>query len=369
MNSSLGSKGTPRGLVGSTSGFDRAARRLGDGFGGTRITEAPRANLCPGRDGRGFGTRTTVTFMGSKVADLLDSLGDALPRVLLALAIVAVGYALSRGVRWALRHLLTGRRTPSFAAVMSKLAGWVLLSFSVIVAIVVVFPSVKPVDMLAGLGFFSVAAGFAFQDILENLLSGLLLILRQPFRSGDQISVGEVSGTVQAITIRETRLKTFDGQLVLIPNRDVYKSVITVRTHFASRRMAFVVGIAYENDATEACRVIQTALAEDLPRPDDAPEPEAVVTQLGVSTVDIEARFWCGPQQHDVVLAVDAAIRAVKTALDEAGIEMPADIVALQATPSLRAAISGEAEVTPGGGVRSKPAQPSPGEGGSLSRP
>ncbi len=289
--------------------------------------------------------------MGSKAADLLDVLVGALPRVSFAVAVVVVGYLLSRILRWALRRVLTGRRTPSFAAVMSKLAGWALLSLSVIVAIVAVFPSVKPVDMLAGLGFFSVAAGFAFRDILENLLSGLLLILRQPFRSGDQISVGEVSGTVLAITIRETRLKTFDGQLVLIPNRDVYKSVITVDTHFPSRRMSFVVGIAYENDANEARRVIQSALAENVPRVEDTPEPEAVVSQLGVSTVDIEARFWCGPDQHDVVLAVDAAIRAVKRALDDAGIEMPADIIALQATPSLRAAISGEAEVTPGGGV------------------
>ena len=292
--------------------------------------------------------------MGTKAADLLQALTSALPRVLFALAIVVVGYALSRGVRWLLRRLLSARQTPSFAAVMSKLAGWILLSFSVMVALVVVFPSVKPVDMLAGLGFFSVAAGFAFQDILENLLSGLLLILRQPFRSGDQITVGEVSGTVQAITIRETRLKTFDGQLVLIPNRDVYKSVITVRTHFSSRRMAFVVGVAYENDASEACRVVRAALTQDLPRLEGTPEPEAVVTQLGVSTVDIEARFWCGPEQHDVILAMDSAIRAVKTALDEAGIEMPADIVVLQATPSLRAAISGEAEVTPGGGVRAR---------------
>ncbi len=294
--------------------------------------------------------------MGDKAADLLDSLADAAPRVLIALAVVAAGYLLSRGVRWVLHRVLEGRRTPSFVAVMSKLAGWLVLFLAVMAATVLVFPSVRPVDMLAGLGFFSVAAAFAFQDILENLLSGLLLILRQPFRSGDQISVGEVTGTVQAITIRETRIKTFDGQLVLIPNRDVYKAVITVRTHFPSRRMAVVVGIAYENDPGEACRVIRAALSQDVPRLDGTPEPEAVVTQLGVSTVDIEARFWCGPDQHDVVLAVDAAIRAVKSALDEAGIEMPADIVALQATPSLRAAISGEAEVTPGGGVRSRTA-------------
>ena len=284
--------------------------------------------------------------------ELLTSIGDAVPRMLFAVAIVLVGYVLSRALRWGLKRALAPHQTPSFTTVMSKLAGWMLLAFSVIIAIVVAFPSVQPVDMLAGLGFFSVAAGFAFKDILENLLSGMLLILRQPFRSGDQIDVGEVAGTVQAITIRETRLKTFDGQLVLIPNRDVYMSVITVRTHFDNRRMAFVVGVAYENDAGEACRIIQRALGEAIPYVDDTAEPEAIVIQLGVSTVDIEARFWCDPHQHDVVLALDTAIRAVKTALEEADIEMPADIIVLQATPSLRAAISGEAEITPGGGVR-----------------
>ena len=72
-------------------------------------------------------------------------------------------------------------------------------------------PVGEPVDLLAGLGFFSVAIGFAFQDILENLLAGILLLFRQPFVAGDQICVKEHEGTVERITIRETVLVTFDG--------------------------------------------------------------------------------------------------------------------------------------------------------------
>ncbi len=285
--------------------------------------------------------------------DLATSTGvpAVVVRVLVGLAVVAVGVLLGRAVRWALHRFLRPRRPPSFAAVMSRLAGWFVAAFLVLAAVVIVFPSVQPVDMLAGLGFFSVAAAFAFQDILENLLSGVLLLLRQPFQSGDQITVGEQSGTVQAITIRETRIKTFDGQLVLIPNRDVYKAVLVVRTHFPSRRLSFTVGIAYENDAVEACEVIERALGR-LPRIDATPAPEALVAVLGVSTVDLDVRIWCGPDQHDSLLALDAAITTTKRALDEAGIEMPADIVALQATPSFKAALQGEADVTPGGSVR-----------------
>ena len=180
----------------------------------------------------------------------------------------------------------------------------------------------------------------------------MLLLFRQPFQSGDQIEVQDRAGTVEAITIRETRIKTYDGQLVLIPNRDVYKSVIRVQTHFDERRIAFVAGIAYENDATEACEVIVASLAS-VEGVAAEPAPEALVQSLGVSTVDIEVRFWASARQHDSRLVQHRAITAVKRALDESGIEMPADIVALQATPSFRAAMQGDAEVTPGGGVLS----------------
>ncbi|MGI8939042.1 MAG: mechanosensitive ion channel family protein [Iamia sp.] len=283
--------------------------------------------------------------------NLLESLLEAIPRIGVALVIIAIGYGLSRLVRWLLFAWLRRGQTPSFARVMSKVGGYVLFGIALLTATVAAFPSVKPVDLLAGLGFFSVAIGFAFQDILENTLSGVLLLFRQPFESGDQIEVQDQSGTVQAITIRETRIKTFDGQLVVIPNRDVYKNVIRVQTHYDDRRLSFVVGIAYENDAREACAVIEEALVEIEGVAAD-PSPEALVTELDVSTVTIEVRFWSGPRQHPSMLTLHETITAVKTALDEAEIEMPADIIALQATPSFKAALQGDGEVTPGGAVR-----------------
>ncbi len=282
---------------------------------------------------------------------MVESFLEAIPRLGVALVIILIGYGLSRLLRAGLHQYLKRRRTPSFARVMSKLAGWVFFGIAVLSATSAAFPSVKPVDLLAGLGFFSVAVGFAFQDILENTLSGVLLLFRQPFESGDQIQVLEQRGTVEAISIRETRIKTFDGQLVLIPNRDVYKNVIRVQTHYELRRLSFVVGVAYENDAREACGVIGDSLGRVDGISTD-PVPEALVRELGVSTVDIEARFWTEPAQHDSLLVMDEAIKSVKEALEAAEIEMPADIIALQATPSFKAAMQGEGDVTPAGGVR-----------------
>ncbi len=282
---------------------------------------------------------------------LWDTTVEAVPRVAVAVGIVVIGWLLSRGLRWLLRRYFSRRQTPSFAAVMSKLGGWLLLFVIVLLAIAITFPSVKPVDLLAGLGFFSVAVGFAFQDILENTLAGVLLLFRQPFRAGDQIEVLDRSGTVDGITIRETRITTFDGELVIIPNRDVYKNVILVTTHGPRLRQHFTVGIAYENDPVEATTVIADALAatEGI---DLDPEPFALVRQLGVSTVDIDAYFWSEPRRRGAIGTLDRAITKVKVALDQHGIEMPAEIIALQATPSFRAALQDSGEITPAGNLR-----------------
>lgn len=296
-------------------------------------------------------TEDTADEIAESASSLWETTLDALPRLGVAIGLVAIGWLVARGVRSLLARYWRRHQTPSFAQVMSKVVSWIVLAVVVLLAIAITFPSVKPVDLLAGLGFFSVAVGFAFQDILENTLAGILLLFRQPFRSGDQITVMDRSGTVSTITIRETRLRTYDGELVVIPNRDVYKNVIDVHTHDEVHRIDFVVGIAYENDASDATAEIVDAVAT-VDGVVASPPPVALVDQLGVSTVDIRVMFWVDSRRAQSIRVKDAAIKATKSRLESADIEMPADIVALQATPSFKAALQNEAEVTPGGGVR-----------------
>ena len=291
-----------------------------------------------------------VTDEISESADsFTDSLLDALPRIGVALALIAIGYGAARLLRHGLYRSFRRRNTESFARVMSKLTSWIFLGFVVLAAITITFPSVKPVDLLAGLGFFSVAVGFAFQDILENSLSGMLLLFRQPFQAGDQIYVDGNEGTVEAITIRETRMRQYDGQLLVVPNRDVYKNAIRVQTDQTKRRIEFTVGVAYEADLDDARRIILESL-EAVGSVESEPAPEALVGELGASTINIDVRGWVDARQHDARVALDAMIRATKRALDDEGIEMPSDIVALQATSSFRAALH-DRDVTPAGSV------------------
>lgn len=271
----------------------------------------------------------TEEEIAESASSLWESTVDALPRIGVAAGVIAAGWILSRGIRWVARRAFERRASRSFAQVMSKVIGWLVLIVVVLAALAITFPSIRPVDLLAGVGFFSVAVGFAFQDILENTLAGILLIFRQPFRSGDQVEVHDQIGVVEMITIRETRITTFDGELVIIPNRDVYKSVIRVQTANPLVRSDFVVGIGYETDPSEAARIIESAL-RDLEGIAAQPPPSALVEELDLSTVNLRVRIWTDSVQWDRLTAVDRAIRSAKAALDRAGIELPVPILTVR---------------------------------------
>jgi small conductance mechanosensitive channel len=282
---------------------------------------------------------------------VLDTVVDALPRVGAGLATLAVLLLVGRLLGAGVRRRYCRLERPSFANVMSRV---VRLAFGLIgglAAATIVFPTVKPVNVLGSLGFFSIAVGFAFRDILENLLAGILLLFRSPFRIGDEVDIEGTRGAIVEINLRETVVRTYEGRRVLIPNATVYKNQIVVQTGFAAVRTEGTVGIAYESDIDTAREVALTALqATDGVR--DEPAPSVLVGELGASTVDLELLFWTSPQQVVVRRVRDRALAAVKSALDGAGVEMPADVVVLQGTPSLKAALRDDAhETTQAGGL------------------
>jgi small conductance mechanosensitive channel len=299
---------------------------------------------------------SVLRAQGSDVDELQESATgawttflDSLPRVGIAIFVLVAFVLMGRLLRPVVRRRLIRHRTPSFARVFAKLTSAAMTVAGVLLGLTIVFPSVRPVDVLTGAGVLTIAAGFAFQDILQNLLAGILLLFRQPFRGGDQIRVGDVTGTVEEINIRETVIITFDGRRILIPNAKVYTDVIHVQTAHQTIRSNFVVGVAYEADmaaartiATEAVARVEGVVAD--------PPPEALYLELESSTVNLDIRFWSDAHQLELRRTLDRAIEAVKTAFDAHGIEMPSQVIALQATSSLAAALRG-GEVTPGGSV------------------
>jgi small conductance mechanosensitive channel len=214
------------------------------------------------------------------------------------------------------------RRQFDLGALLGGFIGWGLIGLGCLVVATIIFPSVKPSDALATLGIGSVAIGFAFKDILQNWFAGLLILLRQPFVRGDQISVAGFEGTVEHIEARATAIKTYDGKRVVIPNSTIYTLPVTVGTAFKQVRSVYDVGIGYADDIEAARSVILGAL-DGLEGVMQEPKPEVIPWEIGPSSVNLRVRWWTDSKRSAVTLARGRVISAMKTALADAQIDMP----------------------------------------------
>jgi small conductance mechanosensitive channel len=247
-----------------------------------------------------------------------------LPYIAIALLVFAVFYMGARLTRRVIRHLTEKRRKHrNVGLVLGRLAEGALLLVGVLVALVIAVPSFQPAQLIQILGISGVAIGFAFRDILQNFLAGILLLLTEPFRLGDQIVVGGFEGTVEEIQTRATSIRTYDGRRVVIPNSDLFTQSVTVNTAFSARRLQYDIGIGYGDDIGRAKAVILDALRRVHGVVQD-PAPEALVVDLAGSSVNIRARWWIDPPlRTDVVSSMDEALHAIKEALAAEGIDLP----------------------------------------------
>ena len=254
---------------------------------------------------------------------LLNSFLYRVPYILFAIIVFALFILAARVVSGAINT--TGRRTRfdvTLANLLGRLASFVITILGLFVGAVIIFPAFKPGDLVAGLGITSVAIGFAFKDVLQNFFAGILILWRKPFIVGDQLRFKEYEGTVEEITVRSTRLKTFDGERAVIPNGDVYTNAVLVKTAYDKRRVKFLVGIGYLDDIENGRATIRKVL-DDTPGVLHDPGPWIYVTELAPSSVNFTVYFWVESEQANVLRVSDAVATGIKYALDEAGIDMP----------------------------------------------
>ncbi len=263
----------------------------------------------------------------SVVLDNLSGMGRSilarLPYLGVALLVFLAFLLAARMVRRAI--LFAGHRTAldaTLADLLGRLAAIAMQILGLFVAAVIIFPAFRAGDLVAGLGITSVAIGFAFKDVLQNFFAGVFLLWRRPFTVGDQIRSGQYEGTVEEITIRSTRLITYDGERAILPNSDVYTSAILVHTAYPRRRVRFVVGVGYQDSIEEARAAIHDVLRTTDGVLDD-PGPWVYVSDLAASSVNFTVFFWTGSEQANVLRVSDRVATGIKMALDEAAIDMP----------------------------------------------
>lgn len=197
---------------------------------------------------------------------------------------------------------------------LADLAFWAFLIFGCLVALTIVTPSLKPVDLISGLGLGSLAIGFAFKDILQNWLAGLLILLRLPFRRGDQISLSsEIEGTVVRIEPRATIIRTYDGKDIVVPNTKIYTSEVTIQTSQPKRRIQMDITVGYDYDIDFIRDIIMAAL-KPIEEIENDPAPQVLCWELGSTSLGMRIRWWIDSERSQEVISRARAVQAIKEA-------------------------------------------------------
>ena len=251
---------------------------------------------------------------------LADKGVDFAVNVAVALVILVLGALAIRLIRAGVGKWLS--RTNRGNGLLPKFVGSVVgkCCWALLLTVVLDRLGVNVGPIIAGLGVTGFILGFAFQETLGNLASGMMIAINQPFKAGDYINAGGIEGIVTELNMMATILVTPDNKKVVIPNKSVWGSAITNYSAMATRRVDVAVGIAYGADIGLARETAVRALAA-VPGVLADPAPFAEVSKLDDSAVALSLRVWCANADYWNVYF--AAQQAVKKAFDAAGVPIP----------------------------------------------
>ena len=245
------------------------------------------------------------------------------PNLLVAAVILGLTFVVARFAGLIARQILKrSNARPSLLSAIGTIIRLVVWITGILIAATVIFPNLTPTKLVAGLGIGSIAIGLAFKDIFENFLAGFLILLRKPMRIGDDIECEDLSGKVEAISIRDTFLRKRSGELVIVPNSYLFKNPVKILTDQDLRRISIVVGVAYGEDAAAAKSVIEDAMGE-VSSSDSDRQVEVFAFEFNSSSIDLLVRWWTKSAPPNEHASRDKAVTTIKAALDDAGIEIP----------------------------------------------
>ena len=217
-------------------------------------------------------------------------------RVVGAIALLVVGWMVSKIVRGSVRKALTrAGLDPTLIPFLSNLTYYALLTF-VLLAVLSLF-GIQTTSFIAVLGAAGLAIGLAMQGTLSNFAAGVMLLIFRPFKLGDFIEAGGVAGKVLEISIFSTILHTGDNVRIVVPNSTVYGDVIKNYSYNDTRRIDLVMGIGYSDDIGRAIETLQRVMAADSRVLKD-PAPVIAVHELADSSVNLVVRPWCGSADY-----------------------------------------------------------------------
>ncbi|VXC13992.1 mechanosensitive ion channel family protein [Maribacter litoralis] len=272
----------------------------------------------------------TTTTISESITSFYNDFIAQLPGIGIGILIVILGLLLGSWIGGFVKRKLAARTGDPL---MSKFLGQAIKYVSVIIAVMLALEAsglgAIATGILTAAGASAVVLGFAFKDIGQNFIAGIIMAFSRPFDVDDTVQIDNNFGKVKALEFRYTKLKTFDGKDVYIPNSDVLTKPVTNFTEDGFFRWDFIIGIAYENNIEGAKETILKALSKEPNVIEDEEHENFVIEdELATSTVNLKVFFWVDTKdfRRMALITKGNVVRNVKEELEEAGYYMPADI-------------------------------------------
>ena len=267
-------------------------------------------------------TESFITFYNNFI--------DQLPGIGVGVLIVVLGSLIAKWVgQFARRRISARTHDPLMSKFLGQAIKYVLIIFAIMIALKSAGLGGIATAILTAAGASALVLGFAFKDIGENFIAGVILAFNRPFDVDDTVEIGENFGKVKNLEFRYTKLKTFDGKDVYIPNSDVLTKPVTNFTEDGFYRWNFMIGIAYEDNIVGAKQTIMDALRREPNVIEDDEHVNFVIEdELATSTVNLKVFFWVDTKdfRRMALITKGNVVRNVKEALEENGYYLPADI-------------------------------------------
>jgi len=256
-----------------------------------------------------------------------QSFQDNLPQFIAGLVVLLVSLYLARLVSRLTRRSLERRHSdPEISMLIERLVRWGVIILGIVLALEQAGQDVT--TLITGLGILGFTVGFALQDVSANFVSGILLLIEQPFGIGDSIEVAGNGGVVDDVNLRATRMTAFDGRKLVVPNRDILTNPIINYSRAKRRRIELDMGVAYDSDLVRVRQVILDAILKIEGVLQD-PAPELVYNQFGDTTIHFTLYYWVDLKVVDFFEATSRGVMEIKSALDAVGlgISFPVQVV------------------------------------------
>jgi len=271
-------------------------------------------------------TSELINTLLNKLESWLIAFVRLLPNIGLALVILISIYFLGRLLeRISKKYLVKAHFSETISGFLSRLFFLVILIVGLMLSLSILNLTGTVASILAGLGILGLALGFAFQDTAANFMSGIFITFQRPFSIGDVIETHDgVMGTVADIDLRVTKVQTFDGPMVHVPNRFLFQETFTNYTAMGKRRIRIDCGVSYGDDLDKV-EEIAIAAMENIPGRIESEEVTVFWKEFGDSSINFSVNIWLNYSRTDkaYVSVKNTAIKNLKKAFDENDIMIP----------------------------------------------